>query len=91
VIRGGATVEISARPKLQPNNYHGPEPDWRTTRAEDWSFGWETRREGATMEISSRGEARLPHHRYLLEELVISVPPGVKVKGERRELEARGE
>ncbi len=89
VIRGGAKVEISAQPRLQPTTQHGPEPDWRTTRAEEWSFAWEERRDGARLVLRSRGETHWPHWRYVLDEVVIAVPPGVKVLGEKTALEHR--
>jgi hypothetical protein len=80
------TITISARPVLQATNPHGPEPDWSTQRAEDWPFDWETEKQGKTLVLRSRGEARFPHYRYVLEELEITAPPAISVTGERQDL-----
>ena len=55
-------------------------------KAEEWPFEWEAQIDGTTLRLSSRGEARAPYHRYLLEEVAITVPPGVQVQGEQQEL-----
>jgi hypothetical protein len=82
----GQPITISARPVLQATDPHGPEPDWSTKKAEDWPFEWEAVTEGKTLVLRSRGEARFPHYRYVLEELEIKAPPGISVTGERQEL-----
>jgi hypothetical protein len=87
--REGSAIEITARVRLLPASQHGPEPDWRNTPAGDWPFAWEAHREGALLTLASRGETRLPHHRYVLEEVEITVPPGVAVQARRKELETR--
>jgi hypothetical protein len=73
---------------LQANDPLGPEPDWSTKRAEDWAFEWAAVREGKTLVLSSRGEARFAHHRYVLEDIEIKAPAGISVRGERQELPA---
>jgi hypothetical protein len=89
IIRTGSTktILISARPVLQPLSQHDPEPDWQNTAAEEWPFRWEPHPAGATLELRCRGETLFPHHRYILEDVTVTVAEGVVVETRKQTLE----
>jgi hypothetical protein len=74
--------------------YH-PAPDlyekpWKETPPTKWGLGFEARRFGPRLVVSSRNEIVYIHHHYMISEIEVIAPPEVRVKLVDRELDGEG-
>jgi hypothetical protein len=84
-------VKVSGAPVGGARGYHSPDPNWRETPAAEWGLDFVSARYGEVLVISTKNEIRYIHHGYVLESVTLTVPAGVEVVRERRELNGDGE
>ncbi len=89
-VPGGRSITVSGMPQGGAVGYHPADPSWRETPASSWGLGFKTRSFGPTLVVSTENEIRYIHHDYRLGSLAISVPQGVEVIKENRELTGEG-
>jgi len=70
--------------------YRAPDGQWRESAASEWGLDFRGKASGETLVISTFNEIRFIHHSYFLDQLVISVPTGVEVSLEARQLSGDG-
>lgn len=85
-VPGARVVTVSGVPTGGAAGYHPADPNWRETPAAQWGQDFQARLFGTTLVISSIAEIQFIHHVYHLEGLRITVPEGVRVVRENREL-----
>jgi hypothetical protein len=86
----GDSIVVSGTPQGGAPGYHPSDPKWRETSASEWGLDFKGKTFGKTFVISTFNEIHYIHHSYYLDELVISVPSGVEVIREARELSGDG-
>lgn len=79
-------IQISGVPAGGAKGYHSPDPFWRETPAKDWGLDFVAKRYGDVLVVSTTNEILYIHHHYVLTNLSIQVPSGIKVIKEEREL-----
>ena len=90
VTAPGADIRVAGTPQGGAPGYHPSDPKWRETSAQDWGLGFREKAFGSTLVISTWNEIHYIHHSYYLDQLVISVPPGIEVTLEARRLTGEG-
>jgi hypothetical protein len=86
----GKSILVSGTPSGGAPGYHPADPNWRETSASEWGLDFRGKAFGTTLVISTFNEIQYIHHSYYLENLVITVPPGVEVTREARQLSGEG-
>ena len=81
-----AEIVISGRPSGGAEGYHPTDSKWKETPASEWGLDFESQRFGHILVVSSKNEIEHIHHRYLLEELRLTLPEGVSLVLEERAL-----
>lgn len=89
-VPGGRFITVSGNPEGGAEGYHSPDPNWRETPASRWGLDFKAKSFGPTMVISTKSEIHYIHHYYHLGRVAITVPEGVKVVKENRELTGEG-
>jgi hypothetical protein len=70
--------------------FHSSDRNWKETPPKEWGLDFVARQFGDVLVISTFNEIRFMHHAYRLRELELSVPMGVEVKLQKRELSGDG-
>jgi hypothetical protein len=70
--------------------YHSRDPNWKETPPEKWGLGFEWKRFGDVLVVSTRNEIHHIHHLYYLGTLDLTIPPSVTVKRVTRVLTGDG-
>jgi hypothetical protein len=89
VVPGTKTIEIKGKPSGGAKGYHSPDRNWRETPPSHWGLGFQCKRFGNTLVISTHHEHLYVHHRYFYLDLRVSVPPGISIVLEDREIEGK--
>ncbi len=85
-----ALVTVSGEPSGGARGYHPADSNWKETPANAWGFDFVSERFGSTLVVSSKNELQYIHHGYLLENLRLVVPPGVRTVLTARKLSGEG-
>ena len=83
-------VQVSGVPAGGAGGYHPADPTWRETPAVKWGLDFVTQRYDATLVISTTREIHYIHHFYVLKDIQIRVPHGIRVVREKRMLSGNG-
>ena len=83
-------VEVQAVPSGGAAGYHSPDPNWRETSAAQWGLGFVGKAYGSVLIVSASKEIQYIHHHYALTNIKLTVPAGVEVVREPRELSGDG-
>jgi hypothetical protein len=86
----GDVVTVSGNAAGGAAGYHGG-PDWKETPASEVGLSFKSRRYGSKLVISTFNETAYIHDLYYVAELVIAVPPGVRVVLVQRTLDGDGD
>jgi hypothetical protein len=89
-VEGRDRIEVSGRPRGGAKGYHSSDPNWKETAAKDWGLDFVGQVFGTVLVISSKNEIGYIHHGYTLDDVMLTVPAGVEVTRERRELSGQG-
>ena len=89
-VSGGRAITVSGIAEGGAAGYHPVDPNWRETPASRWGLDFKARSFGPTLVVSTENEIRYIHHDYHLGSLTVSVPQGVEVVKENRELTGEG-
>ena len=84
------SVSISGECEGGAKGYHATGPNWRETSATEWGLDFVAKQFGPTLVISSRNEIGYIHHHYTLEQIRVTLPSGVQLVREARELGGDG-
>jgi len=90
VTAEGKIIKVAGIPRGGAPGYHPRDPKWRETPASEWGLDFRAKAFGKTLVISTVNEIEYIHHGYQLEQLVITVPTGVEVVREVRQLSGDG-
>jgi hypothetical protein len=85
-----AEIVISGRPSGDAKGYHPTDPKWKETPASEWGLDFDSQRFEHILVVSSKNEIQYIHHRYVLEELRLTLPEGVSLVREERALGPNG-
>ena len=85
-VSGGRLIVVSGVPEGGAAGYHSPDPNWRETPASSWGLDFKAASFGPMLVVSTVNEIQYIHHDYHLGGLTISVPEGIKVIKENRQL-----
>jgi len=88
-VPGSGFIVVSGIPEGGAAGYHPADSNWRETPASRWGLDLQAAMFGPTLVISTDKELLYIHHDYHLGGLMISVPEGVKVIKENREMEGK--
>lgn len=90
----GSTIRVSAKPVGGAAGYFPAagmyEKPWKETKPADWGLGFQARRYGSRLVVSSVNEISYIHHYYALEDIEVVVPRGLRVRLIKRELNGHG-
>ncbi len=86
----GHDILVTGTPRGGAPGYHAPDGRWRESAASEWGLDFRGQAFGETLVISTFNEIRFIHHSYYLDQVVISVPTGVEVALEARQLSGDG-
>ena len=91
LTRAGVPITVSGRATGGAEGYHPADPKWRETSVAEWGLDFVASRFGATLIISSKNEFGYIHHHYVIDDIVLQLPPSVELVRQARTLSGSGE
>jgi len=86
----GSSITVSGVVTGGTGEYRSPDADWHESAAAQWGLNFVSRRYGSTLVISTENEISYTHHRYIIDELEVELPPSVKFVSQVRKLTDNG-
>ena len=83
-------ITVSGFPIGASDGYHSRDKSWRETPAAQWGLNFNSRLYGSTLVISTENEISYEHHRYMIEDLQLELPPSVRFVPQVRKLTSDG-